>query len=139
MLVTSPVVREGVKVVTIKYITQVKARPPTFALFCNVSSFPQSYERFLRSRLQHDFNLQGIPIRFMIRKAKGTEVNKKLLKQGTSIRRNIHQNRSRGVGPKNRDRGTNLYITRKKRLEARKDQKRFKSKIQKTSKRQQYK
>jgi GTP-binding protein len=40
--------REGGKTITVKYITQVKSRPPTFALFCNAEKIPGSFERFLR-------------------------------------------------------------------------------------------
>ena len=51
-------------------LSQVKSRPPTFAFFCNTKEIPGFFERFLRSRIQKDFKLDGVPIRMLIRKSK---------------------------------------------------------------------
>ena len=49
----------------IKYITQIKTRPPTFKLFSNdPDSIPDSYKKYLLNSLRKDFNLPGVPIRF---------------------------------------------------------------------------
>ena len=52
------------------FLPQVKSRPPTFAFFCNTKEIPGFFERFLRSRIQKDFKLDGVPIRMLIRKSK---------------------------------------------------------------------
>lgn len=50
--------------VRIKYITQVKIRPPTFKLFTNdPHSITDSYKRYLINALREDFNMPGVPIR----------------------------------------------------------------------------
>ncbi len=55
----------------IRYITQVKARPPTFALFANhPKAVHETYLRFLANELREAFDLPGVPIRFMLRKGK---------------------------------------------------------------------
>ena len=53
----------------IRYMTQIKTRPPTFALFVSrPSNFPESYLRYLTTGLRSDFKLLGIPIRLILRK-----------------------------------------------------------------------
>jgi GTPase len=53
----------------IKYITQVKARPPTFALWVNKEgALPDDYIRYLMNALRQDFEFPGVPIRFLLRK-----------------------------------------------------------------------
>jgi GTP-binding protein len=48
----------------IKYITQVKSRPPTFKLFCNKpNDIPDSYSRYLLNSLRISFDFFGVPIR----------------------------------------------------------------------------
>jgi GTP-binding protein len=48
----------------IRYMTQVKSRPPTFALFgSRVEDIPEDYLRYLIGGLRKTFNLQGTPIR----------------------------------------------------------------------------
>jgi GTPase len=55
----------------IRYGTQVKARPPTFALWVsNIEALPESYERYLAGSLREVFDLGGVPIRFLLRKGK---------------------------------------------------------------------
>jgi GTP-binding protein len=53
----------------IRYMTQIKTRPPTFALFVSrPADLPESYLRYLTSGLRADFGLRGIPIRMVMRK-----------------------------------------------------------------------
>jgi GTP-binding protein len=48
----------------LRYITQVKSRPPTFALFgSRPKLLPESYLRYLVNALRDDFDLQAVPIR----------------------------------------------------------------------------
>jgi GTP-binding protein len=52
----------------IKYITQVKARPPGFVLSCTrPDAVPQSYIRYLINGLREAFDMPGVPIRMMMR------------------------------------------------------------------------
>jgi GTP-binding protein len=48
----------------IKYITQVKTRPPGFVLSCTrPDEVPQSYVRYLVNGLRENFDIPGVPIR----------------------------------------------------------------------------
>lgn len=50
-------------------MTQLKGRPPTFAVWINAqpSSLPDSFVAFLENRLRDEFDLHGIPIRILFR------------------------------------------------------------------------
>ncbi|WP_299392984.1 ribosome biogenesis GTPase Der [Pelagibius sp.] len=55
--------------VRLKYMTQAKTRPPTFAIFCSKpQELPTSYLRYLENGLRDAFDLPGTPIRINIRK-----------------------------------------------------------------------
>jgi GTP-binding protein len=57
--------------IKIRYATQVKARPPHFALFgSQLDGLPDSYTRYLINSLRETFNLPGTPIRLSMRTAK---------------------------------------------------------------------
>ncbi|MBI1330457.1 MAG: ribosome biogenesis GTPase Der [Alphaproteobacteria bacterium] len=57
--------------VRIRYMTQAKSRPPTFALFGNqLDALPESYQRYLQNGLRESFGLKGVPLRFALRTAK---------------------------------------------------------------------
>lgn len=57
------------KLIQIKYITQVNARFPSFALFCNFPQYIQpSYERYLENKMREHFGFEGVPIRLIFRK-----------------------------------------------------------------------
>ena len=57
--------------VKIRYMTQVKTRPPTFALFVNKPlDLPESYQRYLISSMRDAFDLPGVPVRLLLRKGK---------------------------------------------------------------------
>lgn len=61
----------------IRYITQVKARPPTFALFVSqAEEFPDSYLRYLVNGLRESFDLAGVPIRVVLRQPKNPYADK---------------------------------------------------------------
>ena len=52
----------------LNYITQVKARPPSFALFCSrADAVPESYMRYLTNSMREHFALPGTPIRISLR------------------------------------------------------------------------
>ena len=55
----------------IRYVTQVKARPPTFAVFVSKpNALPDSYGRYLTNRLRDAFGLDAVPIRLLLRAGK---------------------------------------------------------------------
>ncbi len=61
----------------LRYITQVKARPPTFALFgTRAEQVPDTYARYLVNQLRDEFDLPGIPIRLMLRGTDNPYVDK---------------------------------------------------------------
>ncbi len=52
----------------LNYITQAKARPPSFVLFCSrADAVPQSYLRYLVNSLREYFELPGTPVRITLR------------------------------------------------------------------------
>ena len=52
----------------LNYITQTKARPPSFVLFCSrADAVPQSYLRYLVNSLREAFGLPGTPVRITLR------------------------------------------------------------------------
>ncbi|KEQ08798.1 MULTISPECIES: ribosome biogenesis GTPase Der [Pseudorhizobium] len=54
----------------LKYMTQVKARPPAFMISCTrPDSVPESYIRYLTNGLRADFDMPGVPIRIHLRAA----------------------------------------------------------------------
>ncbi|MDE2629900.1 MAG: ribosome biogenesis GTPase Der, partial [Alphaproteobacteria bacterium] len=57
--------------VRIRYMTQLKSRPPTFALFgTQLKALPEAYLRYLANGLRQAFHLEGAPLRFVLRTAK---------------------------------------------------------------------
>jgi len=52
----------------LSYITQAKARPPSFVLFCTrADALPEAYKRYLVNSLRENFDLPGTPIRLTLR------------------------------------------------------------------------
>lgn len=59
----------------LRYITQVKARPPTFAIWVNrPDELPESYKRYLVNDLRQTFGMAGTPIRVIPRRSKNPYV-----------------------------------------------------------------
>jgi GTP-binding protein len=55
----------------IRYVTQARARPPTFALFVSrPDALPDSYLRFLTNSLRERFGFKGVPLRLHLRGGK---------------------------------------------------------------------
>ena len=55
--------------IRLKYITQVKSRPPTFSVSCSrPSDLPTSYTRYMVNSLRREFDLDAVPIRMHLRK-----------------------------------------------------------------------
>jgi GTP-binding protein len=56
--------------VRIKYMTQIKTRPPTFKLFTNdPASITDSYKKYLLNLMRENFDLPGVPIRLYFDKS----------------------------------------------------------------------
>jgi GTP-binding protein len=61
--------------IRIRYATQIKTRPPTFALFVSKpQDLPESYLRYLAGSLRDSFQLDGVPIRMVMRKGRNPYV-----------------------------------------------------------------
>lgn len=59
----------------LRYITQIKGRPPTFALWVSYpNELPDSYKRYLMNGLRRDFDMPGVPIRLLVRTSKNPYV-----------------------------------------------------------------
>ena len=75
---TPPPLSATKRPIPLKYMTQAKTRPPTFALFSsNPEKLPESYLRYLIKGLAQDLKIEGVPIRILMRKAKNPYENKK--------------------------------------------------------------
>ena len=58
------------KAIKLKYVTQIKKRPPTFAVFTNhIKPLEGSYQRYLVNHLRQYFDLSLTPIRLVLRKS----------------------------------------------------------------------
>ncbi|MEM6712343.1 MAG: ribosome biogenesis GTPase Der [Pseudomonadota bacterium] len=54
----------------LRYMTQAKSRPPTFAVFCSrPDALPGSYNRYLVNGLRDTFDMRGVPLRINLRKS----------------------------------------------------------------------
>ena len=62
----------------LNYITQTKARPPSFVLFCSrADAVPQSYLRYLTNSLREAFALPGTPVRITLREKQNPFAHKR--------------------------------------------------------------
>lgn len=68
MTVAHPPPAPGGRRIKLRYITQVKTRPPAFVVKCNQAEhLPDSYARYLVNGLREDFDMPGTPIRLYFR------------------------------------------------------------------------
>lgn len=66
----------GGKRIKLRYITQVKSRPPSFVIFgTRVDQLPGSYERYLLNSMRRDLNLGPVPLRLTLRAPKNPFAN----------------------------------------------------------------
>ena len=64
--------------IRLRYMTQAKARPPTFVAFCQrADALPESYVRYMINSLRGAFDLWGTPIRLHMRKGENPYAEKK--------------------------------------------------------------
>jgi len=68
----------GGRRIRLKFITQVKSRPPTFMVACSrPDSLPTSYTRYMVNNLREQFDLYATPIRMFMRKGDNPYENRK--------------------------------------------------------------
>jgi GTP-binding protein len=64
--------------IKLRYLTQLKARPPTFVAFCSrPEKLPAAYRRYLVNALRADFDLAGVPLRLMLRRGENPYESRK--------------------------------------------------------------
>ncbi|MCL6739546.1 ribosome biogenesis GTPase Der [Sphingomonas sp. RB56-2] len=67
----------GGKRIKLRYITQVKSRPPTFVVFgTRVDQLPTSYQRYLLNSMRRELGLGPVPLRLTMRSPKNPFHNK---------------------------------------------------------------
>ena len=63
----------------LKYLMQIRTRPPTFFVFCNRKGLvSDNFEQFLRSCISKEFGFRGVPIRLLLRDSRSQYTTKKL-------------------------------------------------------------
>ena len=68
MLEAHPPPAPGGRRVRLRYMTQVKTRPPGFVVMCShPDKLPEAYKRYLVNGLRDDFDMPGTPIRLHVR------------------------------------------------------------------------
>lgn len=68
MLQQHPPPAPGGRRIRLRYMTQVKTRPPSFVVMCShPDKLPSSYTRYLVNGLRVDFDMPGTPIRIFMR------------------------------------------------------------------------
>src|ERR1700674_4162264 len=68
--------------IKLRYMTQAKARPPSFVLFgTHTGALPDSYTRYLVNGLRERFDLPGVPVRLMLRKTENPFAGRKRRKR----------------------------------------------------------
>lgn len=64
----TPPSNKGPKEIKIKYVTQVKTRPPVFSFFCNNPKLvEETYRRFLINRIREHFGFEGVPVKVVFK------------------------------------------------------------------------
>lgn len=55
----------------LRYMTQIKARPPTFAIWLSrPDDYPDTHERFIVNGLRRDFGIPAVPVRIVLKASK---------------------------------------------------------------------
>jgi GTP-binding protein len=83
------------KRIKLRYMTQVKARPPGFVVMCShPEKLSASYSRYLVNGLRADFDMPGTPIRLTMRSQSDKNPYKGKKKAGPSkLRKHLHGKR----------------------------------------------
>ncbi|CAD7962762.1 unnamed protein product [Amoebophrya sp. A120] len=66
----------------VKYVSQVRSRPPTFVMWTNTwGTLPQNYLRHMCKALKDEFNMRGTILRVVLRTTLMPKLNKKLTRE----------------------------------------------------------
>lgn len=100
MLEQHPPPAPGGRRIRIRYMTQVKTRPPTFVAMCShPDKLPTSYTRYLVNGLREDFGIPGAPIRFFMRsQSEKNPYQDKKEKKVTKLNKHIEGKFQKDVG-----------------------------------------
>lgn len=72
-----PLVKGG-KRIKIKYVTQIKTRPPTFKFFTNFpDDINEAYRKYLINSIRENFDMPGVPLRLIFSKSDNPYEKKK--------------------------------------------------------------
>jgi len=81
-LEANPPPAPGGKRIKLRYITQVKSRPPSFVIFgTRVDHLPESYRRYLLNSMRRDLKLGPVPLRMTMRAQKNPFHDKEAAKR----------------------------------------------------------
>ena len=70
-LAAHPPPAQGGKRIKMRYITQIKNRPPSFVVFgTRLELLPASYQRYLVNSIRRELGFEAVPIRLTFRSAK---------------------------------------------------------------------
>lgn len=59
------------RILKLRYIMQIKTRPPTFFIYVNDKNLvDDNFDRFLRNSIASEFGFEGVPVRLLIRDSK---------------------------------------------------------------------
>lgn len=106
MVESHPPPAPGGRRIRLRYMTQVKTRPPTFVIMCSHADLlPVSYNRYLINGLRSDFDMPGTPIRVFIRSQSdknpyADKKEKKVTKLNKHIEGKFQKDVGRGTKPK---------------------------------------
>lgn len=91
---------------SVKYMTQTRARPPTFVVWTNTTwdGMPRHYIRQLQNSMREEFRIQGVPMKFIMRSTLMPKPGKKLTKKDIL--------KWKRVGPRQRESVKNLNSKR---------------------------
>ena len=63
------------KRIKLRYITQIKSRPPNFLIFSSTKDVPKNYQKYLFNSIRSQFNFLNVPIRLSFRTGKNPYVS----------------------------------------------------------------
>ena len=70
-LEANPPPAPGGRRIKLRYITQIKTRPPSFVVFgTRLDDLPASYERYLVNWIRKELGFGAVPVRLTMRSAK---------------------------------------------------------------------
>ncbi len=77
-LEANPPPAPGGKRIKLRYITQIKTRPPTFVIFgSRLENLPESYRRYLVNGIRRELGFGSVPVRLTLRSSKNPYAPKK--------------------------------------------------------------